>query len=167
MSKAITWRESDKRKIDKAFKQSAEGKAIVGIGAAAFKTALTDGLSNSISSNQASWKPLSKSYAAAKGSDTKWVKSGRLRKAITNNAPIKEGIRKGVLFKIDWKRLNAYIIYKGFKTDGDKRAVYFLLNKNRPLFVWSKSNKTNLETNIQTAINTALSDNGFKVEGTQ
>lgn len=111
------------RRLEKGFFKSSEFKNLERIGAAAFEPRMSGGFAKLIDERQGEWAPLSEQYKrdkARRGQSTKKMeRTGRMRTALSQGRPPKQGTRKRVKFRIG-RNLLAYVRFRGFKPNKGK-----------------------------------------------
>lgn len=104
---------TDTTKIERAFFRSAEFKAMVRVGGAAFRPRMSGGFAAILDARQGYWAALNERYRtnkAAKGLDARrWVRTGRTLAALSKGPIMREGTRSGVRYKVTPGRWIAHI----------------------------------------------------------
>lgn len=163
-------------KMDKAFKSTTAYANLVAIGASAFEPLLEGGFKSKINSRQSSWKDLDSSYARQKileeGAGKKWIRTGKLLKAVHGNPIEKTGTKRGLNFKIRGtaQKTTAIILPTTYGHHLDKqnrpnaamkRRIHSLLDFRRPLFRWDRPDMPDIEESVAAAIQKTLRKSGL------
>jgi len=132
----------EKRKAEKALRESAEGKSLVLIAAALYRAALSDGIVNYHRQMQAQWKALNPAYLARKQrmklKTRIWERTGATLKALAENAPDDAGKvpRPRVLrWGVNHRRGLAFAQPRAFTTEGVGGSFKPLTNARRQVAI--------------------------------
>lgn len=110
-------------KVRKGFKKLEKDPAIAELAVAVYQKPLQSGLRHRLEG--VTWAPNSPEWLArkkGKGWGQKpWVRTGKTLKALTNNAPMKLGTKKGIKVGVDWRKSWAFAVPRTF-TEGDGKT---------------------------------------------
>ena len=103
-------------------KKSAEGRALVAVGLAAYAVPFTMGVNRAWRGAVSRWEPNAESYLARpeKRGKEPWVLTGDTLRSMTNNPPSKLGKQRGLKVVMNWRQLVMYARPEVFRAGGAK-----------------------------------------------